>query len=59
MNGAHIALGSCFVVIGGVNLGLARKAGDGRKADNHRLAGVLMMLAGAAFLALGFVSGRS
>lgn len=59
MNGAHLALGSCLVVIGGANVGLAVKNGKGPKANNHRLAGFLMMLAGAAFLAVGFVTGRN
>lgn len=58
MNGAQLALGSSLVVIGGVNFGLAMKNGQGTKANNHRLAGILMMLAGAAFLAVGLVSGR-
>ena len=59
MNAAQLALGSGLVAIGGANLGLAMKKRDGTNASNYRLAGILMMLAGAAFLAVGLASGRS
>lgn len=51
MNGAHAALGAAFVALGCVFLTRARNPdGDETKARNSKLAGNLMLFAGAAFL---------
>ena len=44
--------------LGGDYADYARKAGDATRAKNARLSGILMILAGAVFIATGVIAGR-
>ena len=58
MNGAYIAIGCAFIVIGAGAAARGRKAEDPTAAKNGRLAGMLMILAGAIFAATGALAGN-
>ena len=57
MNAAYVAIGCAFIAIGGAALGRAKKAADETAAKNAKTSGMLMMLAGAIFLATGVAVG--
>jgi drug/metabolite transporter (DMT)-like permease len=59
VNPAYIAIGAALVAIGGALMSRGRAAADGTPEKNYRIAGMLMMLAGAIFLATGALAGRS
>lgn len=58
MNGAYIAIGAAFIAIGAAAAARGRKAEDETKAKNARLSGMLMILAGAIFMATGVIAGN-
>ena len=57
MNGAYVAIGAAFVAIGGASIARGRKAEDAIRAKNAKLSGILMMVAGAIFMATGVLVG--
>jgi drug/metabolite transporter (DMT)-like permease len=59
MNPAYVAIGAALIAIGGALMSRGRAAADGTPEKNYRTAGMLMMLAGAIFLATGVIAGRS
>lgn len=59
MNGAYIGIGAAFIAIGSASIARAKKAQDETVAKNRRTSGILMMLAGAIFMATGVIAGRS
>ena len=59
MNAAYIGIGAAFIAIGSASIARAKKAQDETVAKNRRTSGILMMLAGAIFMATGVIAGRS
>ena len=57
MNGAYIAIGCAFIAIGAATAARGRKADDSNKANNAKISGMLMILAGAIFAVTGAVAG--
>lgn len=58
MNGAYIAIGAALIAIGAAMGAHSRKAAGELQARNAKVSGVLMMLAGAIFMATGVIAGR-
>ena len=59
MNGAYIGIGAAFIAIGSASIARSRTANDPTVAKNRRTSGMLMILAGAIFMATGVIAGRS
>jgi len=59
MNGAYIAIGAAFIAIGAASISRSKTADDPTIAKNRRTSGILMILAGAIFMATGVIAGRS
>jgi hypothetical protein len=58
VNGAYIAIGAAFIAIGAAMGARSKKATDQLQANNAKTSGILMMLAGVIFMAIGVVAGR-
>ena len=58
MNAAYIAIGCAFIAIGGAAAARGRKGEDETQAENARLSGMLMILAGAIFAGTGVLIGN-
>ena len=58
MNAAYVAIGAVFVALGAASIAKARKGEEGMKAQNSKIAGMLMMLAGGIFMATGALAGN-
>ena len=58
MNGAYIAIGAAFIAIGAASIARGKKAEEVIAARNAKLSGILLMIAGAIFMATGVVVGR-
>ena len=58
MNGAYIAIGAAFIAIGAASIARGGKAEEATAARNAKLSGILLMVAGAIFMATGLVVGR-
>jgi len=59
MNAAYIAIGAVFIAIGAASIARGKKAEEATAAKNARLSGILLMLAGAIFMATGVIVGRA
>ena len=58
MNAAYVTIGGALVAIGAAAMARSRRASEPTGAKNKRVAGILLILAGAIFAGTGLVAGR-